>query len=99
VHAPKQQRMVGDKQVRLPRRRFLDDRHHRVDGEQHPAYRVIGVPDDEADRVPLLGPARIVELVEHREHVAEAGGLAHSRTWNGRCQSSLVSPSIQSCHA
>ena len=98
MHAAQQQRVVGDQQVGSPGDGLVDHGLHRVDGEQHPAYRLLGVSGDQADRVPVLRPPRVVEAVEHAERVGEgdASGHAGPRTWNGRTQSSWLSPSIDS---
>ena len=100
VHRAQQQRVVGDQQVRAPRDGLVDDGLDRVDGEQHPAYRLVGVAGDQPDGVPVGGPARVVEPVEHADDVGQgdACGHARARTWNGRTQSSRLSSSMVSRH-
>ena len=98
MHAAQQQRVVGHEQVGPPVDGLLDHGLHRVDGEQHPAYRLFGVSADQPDGVPLLRPPGVVEAVEHADRVGEgdASGHAGPRTWNGRTQSTWLSPSMDS---
>ena len=105
VHPAQQQRVVRDQQVRTPRDRLVDDGLHRVDREQHPAYRLVRVAHDQPDGVPVLRPARVVERVERGDHVAEAERLRHGRAvtltpapGTGRTQSSWVPPSMDNRH-
>jgi hypothetical protein len=63
VHAPEQQRVVRDQQLRLRLDRLGDRRGDRVDREHDRAHLVVRVPADQADGVPVLGPAGRVPLL------------------------------------
>ena len=65
--------MVGDEQVGAPRDRLVDDGLHRIDGEQDPRDVGVGVADHGADGVPVVGPARVVQLVEDGDDVTQRG--------------------------
>ena len=75
MHAPQQQRVVGEQQVGPEVAGLLDDREGGVDGEVHAAHGLVGVPGDQADAVPGLGGGRRVEALDDLEHLAQGRWL------------------------
>jgi hypothetical protein len=71
VDGSEQQGVVGHQQVRAGVEHLVDDGGGRVDGEQHPPHRLVGITAHQADRVPGLGQRGVVAGVERGDHLAQ----------------------------
>ena len=80
VHPAQEERVVSEEQVGPELARLLDDGEGGVDGEVHPAHRLLRVAGDETDPVPRLGRGRRVEALDDLEHLAQ-GQVGASVMW------------------
>jgi hypothetical protein len=72
-HRVQQQRMVRHDQVRPDRKGLIDRLGYAVDDAQHLLDRAVEVTEDEADPVPLFGPASGIAQIEGVDDVAHGG--------------------------
>ena len=77
--------MVRDQQVGTPLDRLGDDGLHGIDGEEDARDIGVEVADHGADGVPVVGPARVVQLVEDGDDVTQRG---HGTSLVGRLRRS-----------
>jgi hypothetical protein len=72
VHAAQEKRVVRHHQIGPPLDGLGGDAAHRIHGEENPLYAHGRVTADQANRIPWLGPRRLVKLVEAPDGVGKA---------------------------
>ncbi len=67
--------VVGDDELRAPGDGLIGNGPDRIDRQKDPRDLGIWITDDGADRIPVIGPAGVVQRIELGDHIAQ--GQSH----------------------